>query len=84
MQKQQFKKIVIRSTLVLIIPLLGEVFVKGWNWGIEDFVFAWVFFTILGIAYTFVTGKVQGKAKIVAGVVVIAAFAFIWIKLATG
>jgi hypothetical protein len=85
MQKKQALTIIIRSTIALIIPILGQLFVDGWSWGVADFVFAWVFFNLLGFTYTFVTGKIARKTgKIVVGMLVVAVFAFIWIKLATG
>jgi hypothetical protein len=85
MEKKQFITIAIRSTIVLIIPILGQLFVRGWNWGLSDFIFAWVFFNVLGITYTFVTNKIDHRAgKVAAGIVIIALFAFVWIKLATG
>lgn len=85
MKKEQVTKILIRSSVALIIPLLGELFVQGWNWGISDFIFAWVFFNLLGFSYTFAVHKAPTRgAKIVLGVLVVAVFAFIWIRLATG
>jgi hypothetical protein len=73
------------STAALIVPILGQLFVNGWNWGLGDFVFAWVFFNILGITYTFVTNKIAHRGgRIAAGILVVAIFAFIWGMLATG
>ena len=85
MRKEQIIKIVRWSTLALVIPALGQLFVSGWNWGLGDFAFAWVFFNIFGLAYVFVTNKItHRKAKILAGVTVTAVFVFVWIMLATG
>jgi hypothetical protein len=85
MQKKQIIKIFTWSTVALIIPILGQLFVDGWNWGPGDFVFAWVFFNLLGLSYTFVTNKITHReGKIVAGIIVVAIFAFVWIMLATG
>lgn len=85
MQKKQIIKIVIRSTIALFIPILGQLFVNGWNWGLGEFVFAWIFFNILGLTYTFATNKITSRrGKIVVGALVIAAFAFVWVTLATG
>lgn len=85
MKKQQIIKIVKWSSIALIIPILGQLFVDGWNWGPGDFLFAWVFFNILGLSYTFVTNKItHNVGKIVAGVAVVIFFAFIWAMLATG
>ena len=73
------------STLALIIPILGMLFVSGWSWGATDFIFAWIFFNVLGFVFTLITNKVSHRGwKIAAGLFVIALFAFIWIRLATG
>ena len=85
MERKQIITIVKWSTLALIIPLLGQLFVDGWNWGVGDFIFAWVFFNVLGITYTFVTNKITHRGgRIIAGAIVVAIFVFIWITLATG
>jgi hypothetical protein len=85
MQKKNIIKIVSWSTVALIIPLFGQLFVNGWNWGVGDFVFAWVFFNLLGLSYTFVTSKLANRThRYIAGAVVVAIFTFIWIILATG
>lgn len=85
MQKKQIIKIVSWSTLALVIPILGQLFVEGWNWTWHDFLFAWVFFNILGFVYTFVTNKISMRRwRIVAGLFVVAVFAFVWVMLATG
>lgn len=85
MQKKQVIRIVIWSTIALIIPILGQLFVNGWNWTWHDFIFAWVFFNLLGLTCTFVTNKIARRGlKVIAGVIVVAVFAFVWIKLATG
>ncbi|MDB5254160.1 MAG: hypothetical protein JWL80_226 [Parcubacteria group bacterium] len=85
MKRKQVIRIVTWSTAALVIPILGQLLVSGWNWGPGDFVFAWVFFNILGLTYTFVTNKIVHRgSKIAAGILVIAIFAFIWIMLATG
>ncbi len=85
MQKKQVIKILIWSTVALIIPVIGQLFVDGWNWTWHDFLFAWVFFNVLGLTYTFVTNKITRPGyRIAAGVIVVAVFAFIWGMLATG
>lgn len=85
MQRKQVMRIVFWSTAVLIIPLMGQLFVHGWNWMWNDFLFAWVFFNLLGFTYVFVTHNVSHRGgKIATGILVIAIFAFVWIRLATG
>lgn len=85
MEKKQVIKIATWSTIALIVPVLGQLFVDGWNWGAGDFLFAWVFFNLLGLSYTFVTNKIAHRgARIAAGVLVVAVFVFVWVMLATG
>jgi len=85
MQKKQLITIVTWSTIALIVPTLGQLFVDGWNWGPGDFLFAWVFFNLLGITYTFVTNTITHRTgKIAAGVFVVVLFACVWAILATG
>ncbi|MDO8603923.1 MAG: hypothetical protein Q7K40_00720 [bacterium] len=85
MEKEQIIRIVGWSTVVLVIPILGQLFVDGWNWGVGDFVFAWVFFNVLGITYTFVNNKITHRGgRIAASIIVVAIFVFVWVLLATG
>lgn len=85
MNKKQITTILTWSTIALIVPTLGQLFVNGWNWGPGDFLFAWVFFNILGLTYVFARSKISNpRIKIVAGIIVILFFASIWVMLATG
>jgi len=85
MRNKQIIRIVACSTAALVVPILGQLFVDGWNWGLSDFIFAWVFFNILGLAFIFATDQITNpRGKIAAGILVVAVFAFIWIRLATG
>ncbi len=85
MKRKQVIKIITWSTIALIVPILGQLFVDGWSWGPGDFIFAWVFFNILGLCSVFVRSKISSRGgRIVAGTIVFAIFAFIWVTLATG
>lgn len=85
MQKQNITTIIFCATAVLLIPFFGNIFVQGWNWSLGDFVFAWVFFVVLGLTYTFVTSKITQRVyKIVVGVAVISFYTLVWVILATG
>lgn len=85
MQKKQIIRVVSWSTVALIIPILGQLFVDGWNWDAGDFAFAWVFFNLLGLTYVFVTNKITHRGgRIAAGVGVVIAFASVWVMFATG
>lgn len=71
------------ATVALIIPLLGNQFVEGWNWNWNEFVFAWVFWVVMATTILFVTRRVA-KYQVVIGTVVFLAFVAIWVVLATG
>jgi hypothetical protein len=85
MHKERIKKIAGWSTVALIVPVFGQLFVDGWNWGPGEFVFAWVFFNVLGLTYVFVTDKIsRPRLKLLAGIAVVLSFAFVWVTLARG
>ena len=85
MKRNHVVTILTRSTVALVVPLCGQLFVDGWNWGWGEFLFAWVFFNLLGFATTFVMHLIpHRKARLVAGAGVVLVFAYIWARLATG
>ncbi len=85
MKRKQIRTILTRSTIALVVPLCGQLFVDGWNWGWGEFLFAWVFFNLLGFATTFVMNSIPNRrVRIVAGISVVLVFAYIWARLATG
>lgn len=85
MQKQNITNIIFWATAALLIPFFGNIFVQGWNWSLGDFMFAWVFFAMLGLTYTYVIHKVTDRIwRVVAGVTVVFCFTFVWVMLATG
>lgn len=71
------------AAVALIIPLLGNLFVEGWNWSWHDFIFAWVFWVVMATTILFITRKV-GKYYLLVGVAVFLVFAAVWVMLATG
>ena len=71
------------AAVALIIPLLGNEFVEGWNWSWNDFVFAWVFWVIMATSILFLTRQFN-KHRVIIGIVVFLIFASIWVMLATG
>jgi hypothetical protein len=81
--KNTILKIMGWAAVALIIPLLGNQFIDGWNWSWNDFTFAWVFWVIMAITIFYVTKKVA-KYGIIIGVLIFLGFAAIWVMLATG
>ncbi len=76
-------KIMAWAAVALIIPLLGNQFVEGWNWGWNDFVFAWVFWVVMATTILYLTRRFN-KYRLLVGIAVFIFFAAIWVTLATG
>ena len=69
---------------ILLIPLFGNLFIDGWNWGVGDFVFAFLMLFCTGSLIQFARRRVTNsvaRAAVVAVIVLI--FLVIWIELAT-
>jgi hypothetical protein len=81
--KHTILKIMACAAVALIIPLLGNQFVDGWNWTWHDFLFAWVFWVVMATTILLVTRRF-GKYRVVIGVGIFLVFAAIWVMLATG
>jgi len=72
----------IRTGLILLIPLFGNLFIKGWNWHIGGFVFAGLVLYGAGIAYELVAAKMNNKAyRFAVGLAVGTAFVVSWMNL---
>lgn len=69
---------------LLLIPLTGQLTVEGWNWEWNDFVFAWVVFTITTFFYRLLITRRPANLAYKAGVglAVLAGFLITWISLA--
>lgn len=73
------------SAAALVIPLLGNRLIDGWNWSIGDFAFAWAFLVIMGMSMLLATKWISNPAyRVGVGGVIFIAFAGIWVMLATG
>jgi hypothetical protein len=70
--------------LVLLIPLVGNMTVEGWNWKWHDFIFAWVVFAVTTFVYRLLaTRKPANLAyKLGAGLAVAAGFLIFWFTAA--
>lgn len=76
-------KIMLWAFIALIIPVMGNRFVEGWNWSWHDFIFAWIFWVIMAVTILFTT-RLFTKYKVALGLIVFLIFAAVWILLATG
>jgi hypothetical protein len=85
MQKKNIIRPLIASLLVLIIPFLGNIYIEGWNWQWNDFLFGFSFIFILGLLLEYTNKKITKPLyKIVACAGIFLIFAAIWVMLATG
>jgi hypothetical protein len=71
------------AAVALIIPVLGNTFVDDWNWDWHDFLFAWVFWVVMGTAIFLVTRHFVTYRRLAGGIVFLG-FAALWAMLATG
>lgn len=69
---------------LLLIPLLGNMFVKGWNWEWNDFIFAWVVFAFAIFVYRLIASRKWSNLtyRLGAGLAVITGFLVFWITAA--
>jgi len=81
--KKALIQIIAWVTSALVIPLLGNRFVEGWNWTWHDFLFAWVFWIVMGVSVYLIT-RTFPKQKLLVGICVFLGFVFILGMLATG
>jgi hypothetical protein len=69
------------TALILLIPLLGNHFVDGWNWSFRGFVLAGALLFGTGLTYELVTRNVDRIAyRAAVGVALAAAFILVWMN----
>lgn len=78
-----FFKIMAGAAVALIIPLLGNTYIDGWNWTWHDFLFAWVFWVVMGATILLVTRRYKRHVWLI-GTHLFLCFAVVWALLATG
>ncbi len=77
-------RIAIIVVIILLIPLLGNSFVDGWNWSGGDFVFAFIVLFCTGLAIDFSARKIE-KPVVRVGVIALIVLALLvfWVEMAT-
>ena len=69
------------TALILLIPLLGNHFVEGWNWGVGGFVLLGTLVFGLGLTYQLVTRNVDAIAyRAAVGIALVAALPLFWMN----
>lgn len=83
--KEKAKKWSKFALYMLVIPVLGMMFINGWNWKWNDFLFMFCFIFIFGMIYEFVASYINNKKyKFLAGIVFIIGAMLVWGMFATG
>jgi hypothetical protein len=75
----------VAALLLLLVPLVAMQVSEEWNWGLFDFIFAFVVLFGAGLTYELVARKADTSAyKAGVGVAVVAALLLVWINAAVG
>jgi hypothetical protein len=84
MQKKDFLIVALVPLGLLLIPLVGNVTVEGWNWKWNDFIFAYVVFAITAFVYRLIVSRKPANLvyKLAAGLAVAAGFLITWLTAA--
>lgn len=84
MQKKDFLIIALVPLFLLLIPLVGNATVEGWNWKWNDFLFAYVIFAITTFVYRLIVSRKPANLpyKLAAGLAVAAGFLITWLTAA--
>ncbi len=85
MQKKNIIRVLFITLLILLIPVFGNLYVDGWNWGPGEFAFGFVIIFGTGLLLEYAILKI-GKPtyRILACAGIVFAFLAIWVTLATG
>jgi hypothetical protein len=85
MQKNTLRIAVI-VIIILFIPLFGNFFVEGWNWGVLDFVSMGILLFITGLAIDFTIRKFNNNPlyQSLSVIVIIGILLLLWVEMAVG
>ncbi len=73
----------IGTGLILLIPLLGNLFIDGWNWSLFDFIVGGTLVFAAGLTYELVAKRMSNKGyRFAVGLAVGTAFILTWVNLA--
>lgn len=83
MQRKDFIRIAVIVGAILLIPVFGNLFVEGWDWGVFDFVLMGALLYATGLAITFVTRKIADPMyRVLACGVILLILIVLWAELA--
>jgi hypothetical protein len=82
---KSIKKVLGITTLLMLIPAVGQLFSREISWGPEDFVLAAMLLAGTGIAYVLAARRLQTPGlRMLAGSALGAALLLVWAELAVG
>lgn len=85
MQPQKIIRLVIVTTLVLMVPLLAMQFTDKVNWSLGDFVIIGALVFGTGLTYELIARKTENSThRAVLGIVLLAVMLLVWADLAVG
>ena len=77
-------RIAIIVVLILIIPLMGNLFIDGWNWKIGGFIFAFILLFGTGLAIDYASRKIKNPVYLSIVITSIILFLFLlWVEIVT-
>ena len=83
--KNIFKRPVIFTVLVLLIPLVAMQFTEEVNWDLADFVIGGVLLFVVGVGYELLFKKIKKPSRRLALAIVLGLlFIYVWAELAVG
>ncbi|RXK54965.1 hypothetical protein ESB00_03440 [Oleiharenicola lentus] len=84
MKRKDYLIVALVPLALLLIPLIGQLTVDGWNWTFSDFVVAWVVLALTTLVFRFLVTRKPGNLAYRAGVglAVAAGFLITWVTMA--
>ena len=83
MKRRDYLTVVLAPVPVLVIPLLGNMFVEGWNWNPGAFVLLWVVLAVATLVYKLIaTSPAAAPAqRLAAALAVLTGFFVFWMSI---
>lgn len=84
MKTKDYLIVALLPLALLLIPFTGNLTIEGWNWKWNDFLFAWVVFTVTTLVFRFLVTRPMANPAYKAGVALaaLAGFLVFWITAA--
>lgn len=77
-------RILLATTVAMLVPLIAMQFIPSVQWGVIDFVLASILLIAAGLLYELVASRIKPKLRLPVGVLIVGIVLIIWIELAVG